>query len=145
MIDLLRTRPGHRVLDVGTGSGYQAAVLSHLVQQVISVERIPELCRKATALLKNLGCANVEVFDVEEELGWPDLAPYDAIIVGAAAPGVPSSLVQQLTVGGRLVIPVGNRDEQQIIVVERTASGSTQERHDPVRFVPLIGKGAWDQ
>lgn len=145
MIDLLKTQPHHSVLDVGTGSGYQAAILSLLAETVISTERIPALCDEAAALLQELGYRNVHVFDAGNELGWPELAPYDGIIVGAAAPQIPESLVEQLKIGGRLVIPVGTRDEQEVIVIERTDSGIKKELHEPVRFVPLIGRGAWKE
>ncbi len=143
MIDLVEPQPHHLVLDVGTGSGYQAAILSLLVETVVSVERVKELCAKAESLLKELGYLNVRIFDAGDEIGHPELAPYDGIIVGAAAPNVPNALVQQLKVGGKLVVPVGSRDEQQVVVVERTQTGTKEEVHEPVRFVPLIGKGAW--
>lgn len=143
MIDQLKIQANHRVLDIGTGSGYQAAILSLLCETVVSVERVPALCAKAAQLLEELGYPNVQVFDTGDELGWPDLALYDGIIVGAAAPEIPDSLIQQLKVGGRLVIPVGSRDEQQVIVIERTETGTKEERYEPVRFVPLIGEGAW--
>lgn len=143
MIDQLKTQPHHHVLDIGTGSGYQTAILAKLVESVVGVERIPSLCIAASALLQELGCRNVQVFDADDELGWPDLAPYDGIIVGAAAPKIPGSLVQQLKVGGRLIIPVGNRHEQQVIAVERTETGTERELLEPVRFVPLIGEEAW--
>jgi protein-L-isoaspartate(D-aspartate) O-methyltransferase len=143
MIDELETDPQDTVLDVGTGSGYQAAVLSKLVHTVISVERIETLKESAASLLAELGYGNVEVIAVETELGWPSGAPYDGIIVGAASPVVPEQLVQQLKIGGRLVIPVGDRDKQTVVVVQRTESGVLQRYLEPVRFVPLIGPGAW--
>ncbi len=143
MIDYLQTKPEHRVLDIGTGSGYQAAILSLLVRNVVSVERVRQLRNEAEARLHTLGYANIEVHLAGHELGWPELAPYDGIIVGAASPEVPESLVNQLTVGGRLVIPVGDRNDQEIVVVERTRTGRQESRTDYVRFVPLIGEGAW--
>ncbi len=145
MIDQLRSEPDHRVLDVGTGSGYQAAILSLLVAEVVSVERVQALCIAAKERLDELGYRNISVFDAGDELGYPELAPYDGIIVGAAAPEVPDSLVHQLKVGGRLVVPVGSREEQQVILVERTRFGAREELHEPVRFVPLIGEGAWKE
>lgn len=145
MIDQMKTQSNHRVLDIGTGSGYQAAILSLLVETVVSVERIPSLCAKASALVHELGYRNVQVFDAGDELGWPELAPYDGIIVGAAAPEIPDSLIEQIKMGGRLVIPVGSRDEQEVFVIERTETGKKIERHEPVRFVPLIGSGAWKE
>lgn len=143
MIDRLRTHESHRVLDIGTGSGYQAAILSLLVREVISVERVDELRTRAAALLHELGHDNVKVMAAGEELGCPELAPYDGIIVGAAAPEVPDSLVNQLKIGGRLVIPVGSHDAQELVLVERTKTGTREKRDEYVRFVPLIGKDAW--
>ena len=143
MIDLLRTEPEHKILDVGTGSGYQAAILSLLVSHVVTVERIPSLCESAMHRLESLGYKNVSVHLVGEELGWPESAPYDGIIVGAASPVVPTALVNQLRIGGRLIVPVGTRDEQRVISVLRTPDGSEEIDLEPVRFVPLIGEGAW--
>ncbi len=145
MIDQLNPQPKHHILDVGTGSGYQASILSLLVESVVSVERIPALCASAANLLDELGYRNVDVFDAGDQFGWPERAPYDGIIVGAAAPNVPETLVEQLKVGGRLVIPVGNRDEQRVMVTERTEFGAKEKRLEPVRFVPLIGPGAWSE
>lgn len=144
MIDRLGPEPEDTVLDVGTGSGYQAAILSLLVRRVISVERIGRLRDTAENQLETLGYRNVEVHPAGEALGWADRAPYDGIIVGAASPEVPKSLIQQLKVGARLVIPVGDRNEQQIIVAQRTRSGAKLRWFDYVRFVPLIGRDAWE-
>ena len=144
MIDALRISPEHTVLDVGTGSGYQAAALSLLARRVVSVERVPELAESARQRLARLGFSNIEVHAVGDELGWPAGAPYDGIIVGAAAPEVPQSLVEQLKVDGRLVIPVGAREHQEVLLAHRTEDGYEIKRLEPVRFVPLIGKGAWE-
>lgn len=144
MIDQLVTEPEDTVLDVGTGSGYQAAVLSLLVRRVISVERIERLKETAAKQLDALGYRNVEVYLAGDELGWPAESPYDGIIVGAASPDIPEPLVQQLKVGARLVIPVGDRNEQQIVVAQRTRTGTRTRRLDYVRFVPLIGRNAWE-
>ena len=143
MIDRLKTQKTHRILDIGTGSGYQAAILSLLVTEVVGVERVDELRTRAAALLNELGYDNVKVMAAGEQLGYPELAPYDGIIVGAAAPEVPDSLVKQLKIGGRLVIPVGTRDAQELLIVERTKKGTREKRDEYVRFVPLIGKDAW--
>jgi protein-L-isoaspartate(D-aspartate) O-methyltransferase len=144
MVEAMRIQPEHTVLDVGTGSGYQAAILSRIAKRVIGVEREPELTRTAAAALARLGYTNVEVHQAGDELGWPGDAPYDSIVVGAAAPNIPDALVRQLKAGGRLVIPVGGREQQYVMVVVRTPEGTHVERHEPVRFVPLIGEGAWN-
>jgi protein-L-isoaspartate(D-aspartate) O-methyltransferase len=134
-----------RVLEVGTGSGYQAAVLCRLAGQVVSVERVPELAARARELLDRVGCLNVEVHVSNGTLGWPAGAPYGAIIVTAGAPRVPQALVQQLDIGGRLVIPVGSRAAQDLLVVTRTAEGTQSQNLGPVRFVPLVGEQGWDR
>jgi protein-L-isoaspartate(D-aspartate) O-methyltransferase len=144
MIDLARTAPEHTVLDIGTGSGYQAAILSLLVKKVVGVERVPELAEEASARLAKLGYTNVEVHEAGDELGWREGGPYDSIIVGAASPEVPQALTDQLKVGSRLVIPVGSMYQQHVLVVVKTPSGVETERREPVRFVPLVGKGAWE-
>ena len=134
-----------KVLEIGAGSGYQAAILAELAGQVIAVERLPSLADAARTVLGNLGYQNVVVHLAGETLGWPDEAPYDAIMASAAAPAVPPELVAQLAIGGRLVIPVGSRYVQQLYKITR------QEKKDKVQdlggccFVPLIGKGAWDE
>ena len=139
MLEALDLRGGERVLDVGTGSGYQAALLSHLADEVVSVERIPELAARAGAVLAELYCRNVEVQLAGQAMGWPLRAPYDAIVVGAAAPAVPEGLLSQLAEGGRLVIPVGDRDEQRLTLVRHTAEGMVRGDRGPCRFVPLLG------
>lgn len=140
------TLVGHeKVLEVGTGSGYQAAILAELARKVISVERVPELARSASELLSTLGYVNVDVHLAEESLGWPQEAPYDGIIVTAAAPEVPSGLVSQLRPGGRLVIPVGTRYLQELCLVTRGRGRNTVQTLGGCRFVPLIGKGAWEE
>ncbi|HEY4242803.1 MAG TPA: protein-L-isoaspartate(D-aspartate) O-methyltransferase [Kofleriaceae bacterium] len=140
MIEAAQVRPGARVLDVGTGSGYAAAVAARLAAHVYSVERIDELCKSAGARLAALGVANVSIRCGDGTLGWPEHAPYDAILVGAGGPSVPRSLLAQLAVGGRLVIPVGSSQLQELVRVTRAADG-TYERENlgAVHFVPLIG------
>lgn len=135
-----------RVLDVGTGSGYQAAILSLLCRQVVSVERHADLARDAVQRLTQLGYENVEVHIANDRLGWPAGQPYDGILCAAAAPRIPAALVAQLApaAGARLVIPVGSRDDQELLVVRREAGGFVEKRLGPVRFVPLIGLDAWD-
>ncbi len=127
------------VLEVGTGSGYQSAVLSHLCKQLYSIERFRELQRAASATLSNLGIANVTTIIGDGWLGWPPNAPYDRIIVTAAAPELPAALLAQLKVGGRMVLPLGETRETQFIVkIDKTAEGLEQEKLIPVRFVPLV-------
>jgi protein-L-isoaspartate(D-aspartate) O-methyltransferase len=134
-----------KVLEVGTGSGYQAAVLSLLARQVVSVERVAPLAQAAAERLERLGYRNVEVHVVEEVLGWPDGAPYDAIVVAAAAPEVPLALLNQLAVEGRLVIPVGARNLQELVRIVKTPAGAQRHNLGPCRFVPLLGSSAWPE
>jgi protein-L-isoaspartate(D-aspartate) O-methyltransferase len=134
-----------KVLEVGTGSGYQAAVLSLLARQVVSVERVAPLAQAAAERLERLGYRNVEVHVVEEVLGWPYGAPYGAIVVAAAAPEVPLALLNQLAVGGRLVIPVGARNLQELVRIVKTPAGAQRHNLGPCRFVPLLGSSAWPE
>ena len=138
MTQALRLRGDEKVLEIGTGSGYQAAVLSHLVREVVTVERIPELARQAEEVLRDLGCENVRVHVAGEALGRPEDAPYDAIVVAAGAREVPSSLIDQLAMNGRRVVPVGGRRLQQLVRATKTDRGVTLERLGECRFVPLI-------
>jgi protein-L-isoaspartate(D-aspartate) O-methyltransferase len=140
MTEALRLRGDEKVLEVGTGSGYQAAILSLLAREVISVERISELAEKSSQALRALGYANVRVFQATEELGRREDGPYDAIVVTAGAPEIPRSLLDQLTMGGRLVVPVGGRRVQQLVRVTRTDMGEALERLGECRFVPLIAR-----
>lgn len=143
MLEMLTLRPQERLLEVGTGSGYQAAVASMLVRDVITVERLPRLLDRAQDALAALGCANVHVCAAGDALGATDRAPYDAIVVAAAAPHVPRALVDQLDAGGRLVIPVGGLREQELVCATKTAHGVALARYGPCGFVPLIGRDAW--
>jgi protein-L-isoaspartate(D-aspartate) O-methyltransferase len=138
--DLAAPRPGHVVLEVGTGSGYQAAMLAEIVGWVYSIELVPGLGREAAALLKKLGYTNVEVRVGDGYKGWPDRAPFDAIVVTAAAPQVPPELVAQLKPGGRMVIPVGERGKPQVLtLIVKRADGSVDRQEVlPVMFVPLV-------
>jgi len=143
MTDLLRCEPGHRVLEVGTGCGYQTAILSRLVAQVFSIETVADLARVAAERLKRLGCANVQVRHGDGYLGWPEHAPFDGIIVTAAAPELPRALADQLAPGGRMVIPLGPRGgDQELLLIRKEADG-TLSRHIvlPVAFVPLVPGG----
>jgi protein-L-isoaspartate(D-aspartate) O-methyltransferase len=138
-------QPGDNVLDVGTGSGYQAAVLSRLVSDVVTVERLSSLREAADVLMRDLGYGNVRSFPATETLGRPEDAPYDAIVVAAGAPHIPRVLLEQLAPGGRLVIPVGDRNSQQLVRARRTMHGVELERLGPCAFVPLVGRGAWPE
>jgi protein-L-isoaspartate(D-aspartate) O-methyltransferase len=145
MTQALHLQGSERVLELGTGSGYQAALLAELAADVVSVERVPELAEEASQRLRELGYGNVEVHPAGGVLGWPQGAPYDAILVTAGAPRVPRSLLQQLAMDGRLVIPVGERRVQQLLYVARTPRGATVRKLGECRFVPLIGRGAWSE
>ncbi|HTN26479.1 MAG TPA: protein-L-isoaspartate(D-aspartate) O-methyltransferase [Burkholderiales bacterium] len=138
--DLLAPEPGHVVLEVGTGSGYQAAVLAEIVKQVYTIEIVEPLGRAAESRLAALGYKNVEVRIGDGYKGWPEKAPFDGIVVTAAAPRVPQALVDQLKPGGRMVIPIGERWEvQQLLLIVRNADGTLQQKNVlPVRFVPLV-------
>ena len=139
MTEAAALTPDAKVLDIGTGSGYQAAVLAEIVSRVYSIEIVPELADRSRRLLADLGYGNVEVRTGDGYRGWPDEAPFDAIVVAAAPDHVPPALVEQLAVGARLVIPVG-RFTQEILIVTKTAEGSTTEAVLPVRFVPMTGE-----
>ena len=139
MTELLRPEPDDVVLEIGTGSGYQAAVLSSLVKTVVSIEILPELAEQAKVQLAAAGRNNVQVIIGDGYRGLPGRAPFEGIIVTAAPPEVPAALVEQLAVGGRLVIPVGE-GIQELLVIERTSSGVTRRSVLPVRFVPMTGE-----
>jgi protein-L-isoaspartate(D-aspartate) O-methyltransferase len=138
--DLLAPKPSDVVLEVGTGSGYQAAVLAEVVKQVYSIELIESLGRTAAARLAEMGYRNIEVRIGDGYAGWPEKAPFDGIVVTAAAPQVPPALVAQLKTGGRMVIPVGGSDDIQYLklLVKRADGGYDEKRVLPVRFVPLV-------
>jgi protein-L-isoaspartate(D-aspartate) O-methyltransferase len=144
MTEMLELTPRDRVLEIGTGSAYQAAILSQLAAEVVSVERNEPLADRARTLLEELGCANVTVITGDGTLGYPERAPYDAIIVTAGGPAVPESLKKQLAVGGRLVCPVGSRDVQELITVRRTPERLDEETGISCVFVPLVGAEGWD-
>ena len=138
MTEALDVSPTHRVLEIGTGSGYQAAVLGEIAREVYTIEIVPELARRAEATLRALGRTNVRVRAGDGYAGWPDQAPFDRIIVTAAPEEIPRPLIDQLAPGGRLVIPVGAQGETQwMTIVEKTGSGVVQRRTIPVQFVPF--------
>ena len=142
MTDLIEPRPDHTVLEVGTGCGYQAAVLAEIVKQVYGIEIVEPLAARAARLLKELGYANVEIRAGDGYHGWPEHAPYDGIVVTAAGVGVPEPLKQQLKIGGKLVLPVEDAAGwQNLDVIERTGENTFETRHTiGVRFVPLTGE-----
>jgi protein-L-isoaspartate(D-aspartate) O-methyltransferase len=144
MVQALELRGDEKVLELGTGSGYEAAILAELAQKVVTVECIPELGEAARQVLDKLGYSNIEVHAAGRTLGWPEGAPYDAIIVSAGAPTVPQALVEQLTWNGRLVIPVGSRWQQELLRVTKLRKGNEIENLGGCYFVPLIGEGAWE-
>ncbi len=143
MVQALELNEREQVLELGAGSGYEAAILAELAQKVITVECIPELAESAKQVLDKLGYSNIEVHVAGKTLGWPDGAPYDAIIVSAGAPSVPQVLLEQLAWDGRLVIPVGSRWQQDLLKVTKLKKGNRIENLGGCYFVPLIGEGAW--
>ena len=143
MVQALELRGDEKVLELGTGSGYEAAILAELAQKVVTVECIPELAKSARQVLDNLGYSNIEVHVSGRTLGWPEEAPYDAIIVSAGAPTVPEVLLEQLDWNGRLIIPVGSRWQQELLRVTKLRKKNHIENLGGCYFVPLIGEGAW--
>ncbi|RFT14898.1 MAG: Protein-L-isoaspartate O-methyltransferase [Candidatus Saccharicenans subterraneus] len=137
MTEALRLRGRERVLEIGTGSGYQTAILAEIVREVYTVELIPELSARARAVLEKLGYRNIQFRVGDGTLGWPEHAPYEAILVSAAPASVPPALVEQLKPGGRMIIPVGT-DFQELVLVTRKETGWDEQRLIGVRFVPLI-------
>ena len=145
MTELLELKGDERVLEIGTGSGYQAAVLAELCQKVFTIERVKTLADKARATLDRLGYKNVVMKVYDGTYGWKEMSPFDAIIVTAAAPDVPDTLVEQLKEGGRLVIPVGERYSQVLMKVIKSPSGVVTKTSIPCVFVPLIGAKGWKE
>lgn len=145
MTKSLELKGGEKVLEVGTGSGYQTAILAELARQVITTERVLSLAEKAKVALNNLGYTNIAMHSAGDTLGWQEEAPYDAIIVTAGAPRVPVDLLAQLAIGGRLVIPVGSRYVQELYKITKHKKENVMQCLGGCRFVSLIGKGAWDK
>lgn len=144
MTQLLELSDRDKVLEIGTGSGYQTAVLAELARRVCSIERLPRLAERARALLEQLGYANVWVRVGSGTLGWPDEAPFDRILVTAGGPSVPPPLFQQLAEGGRLVLPLGDPVNQTLTVVEKVRGEMKTQVHGECKFVKLVGKYAWE-
>ena len=143
MSEALELQGGERVLEIGTGSGYQAAILAELAAEVVTVELIDTLRQRAQAALAHLGVSSVLCLPAGPSLGAPEHAPFDAAIVTAAAPDVPGALLEQLGECGRIVIPVGSREQQELTVVTKTAGGARRRAPTPCRFVPLVGPGGF--
>jgi protein-L-isoaspartate(D-aspartate) O-methyltransferase len=143
MTAALHTRPSDRVLEIGTGCGYQAAILSRLAREVFGVERRPELALSASARLARLGYANVHVHCGDGTFGMPDLAPFDAILVAAAAPAIPQPLLAQLAEGGRMIVPVGDAEHQELQLIEKCGKSVRTTTLEGCRFVPLVGYHGW--
>jgi protein-L-isoaspartate(D-aspartate) O-methyltransferase len=139
MTEAAEVSKGDKVLEIGTGSGYQAAILGELAREVYSIEIIPELAERARQTLDTLGYRNIHVRAGNGYLGWPERAPFDAIVVTAAPDEVPQALIEQLAVGGRMVVPVG-RGDQDMMIITKTKDGVVQRKTIPVRFVPMTGK-----
>ncbi len=144
MTELLEVKEQDRVLEIGTGSGYQAAILAELAAAVFSIDRMGGLADQAAAVLASLGYSNVQIRVGDGTLGWPEEMPFDAIIVTAGAPKVPRPLTEQLALGGRLVIPVGDMFTQTLTLIRKSRDGLRFEYHGGCRFVRLIGKYGWD-
>ena len=145
MSELLGLSGTERVLEIGTGSGYQAAILAELCGKVYTLERIKVLADRARATLDRLGYRNVAIKVYDGTYGWKDMAPFDAIIVTAGSPDIPAPLLEQLKEGGRMVIPVGERYEQRLMKVVKTPEGAVTDQSIPCVFVPLIGNHAWKE
>jgi len=143
--ELLEVTKDDRVLEIGAGSGYQTAVLSHVAGQIFAIERIAELARAAQALVRELRVFNATIKCFDGTVGWSEFAPYRGILVAAASPEIPQPLVNQLAVGGHLVIPIGSEKEQRLIRVTKTETGAKTEDCGGCQFVKLIGRHGWEQ
>jgi len=145
MSELLQVEPQHSVLEIGTGSGYQTAILAHLARWVYSLERVDELAKEAIRRMRELGLGNVKIQTFDGTVGWGEFAPFDRILVTAGAPRVPKPLLDQLAVGGRLVIPEGSRMSQRLVVYTKDEEDRVHyEEGEPVVFVPLVGRHGWE-
>lgn len=143
MTELLELKGPEKVLEIGCGSGYQAAILAELSREVFSVERIGILADRSSSRLRSIGYTNVRIRTCDGTLGWPEESPFDRIIITAAAPSVPEPLLEQLADNGIILVPVGDRFSQQLLKIRKTGDRTTEEYHTPCVFVPLIGKHGW--
>jgi protein-L-isoaspartate(D-aspartate) O-methyltransferase len=145
MTELLKVEGGHSVLEVGTGSGYQTAILSKLARRVFSLERISDLAHDAIDRMRQLGLENVKIQTFDGTVGWSDMAPFDRILVTAGAPKAPQPLIDQLRPGGRLLIPEGGRHRQRLVVYRKLRQGVRRSEGEAVMFVPLLGRHGWEK
>ncbi|MEM7052436.1 MAG: protein-L-isoaspartate(D-aspartate) O-methyltransferase [Acidobacteriota bacterium] len=146
MTELLAVEAEHSVLEIGTGSGYQTAILARLARRVYSLERVPELARRAIRRMRQLGLDNVKVQTFDGTVGWSDVAPFHRILVTAGAPAVPRPLIDQLGPGGRLLVPEGDRSGQRLTMYQKTAEGEIiRQTGEAVTFVPLVGRHGWPE
>lgn len=144
-LELLRLTGSERVLEIGTGTGYQTVLLSHLASQVFSVERVAPLLERARDTIQRLEARNISLLLGDGTLGWREYAPYDAILVSAASPEIPTAYPEQLVEGGRLLIPLGSRGEQTLHLMTRRGDSLEDREIGPVRFVPLVGRHGWEE
>ncbi|MEJ2184508.1 MAG: protein-L-isoaspartate(D-aspartate) O-methyltransferase [Gemmatimonadota bacterium] len=144
-LETLQIQPHESVLEIGTGSGYQTALLAELADRIYSVERIQDLAVRARATLDALRYSNVAILTGDGTVGWSRYAPYDAVLVAAAAPSIPDALVDQLGEGGRLLIPIGGKNVQRLMLIRKTTAGIEEHEITTCVFVPLVGRYGWDQ
>ena len=145
MTELLKLKGTEKVLEIGTGSGYQGAVLAELAKEVYTIDRIESLADKAAETFRSLSYRNIHVKTGDGTLGWPEEAPFDRILITAASPKIPDPLVEQIALNGIIVIPVGSRFSQELLKITKTDRGLLEEYHTPCVFVPLIGKHGWKE
>ncbi len=143
MTEMLEIEPGNSVLEVGTGSGYQTAILALLARRVYSLERVPELAHQAIQRIRQLGLLNVKIQAFDGTVGWSEAAPFDRIVVTAAAPRAPEPLLAQLAVGGKMLVPEGGEKRQRLVLYSRSARGMRRKEGEYVSFVPLVGRHGW--
>ncbi len=144
MSELLEVDAAHKVLEVGTGSGYQTAILARLARWVYSLERVPELAHQAIRRMRQLGIPNVKIQAFDGTVGWSEVAPFDRILITAGAPSAPKPLIEQLSPRGRLLVPEGGRQRQRLVLYERLARGVRRRELEEVAFVPLVGRFGWE-
>ncbi len=145
MSELLEVEADHSVLEIGTGSGYQTAVLAQLARRVYSLERIADLAHKAIDRMRQLGIGNVKIQAFDGTVGWSEVAPFDRILVTAGAPAAPQPLIDQLVVGGRILIPEGSRDRQRLVLYQKLGRSVRRQEGESVAFVPLVGRHGWEK